>query len=77
MTREILAPLDGKVFQLKVKPGDTLEEDEEIMVIEAMKMETPIFAPCDGTIREIKVKEEDQVAENDVLAIIDEKHIEV
>ena len=77
MTREILAPLDGKVFQLKVKPGDTLEEDEEIMVIETMKMETPIFAPCDGTIREIKVKEEDQVAENDVLAIIDEKHIEV
>jgi acetyl-CoA carboxylase biotin carboxyl carrier protein len=77
MTREILAPLDGKVFQLKVKPGDTLEEDEEIMVIEAMKMETPIFAPCDGTIREVKVKEEDQVAENDVLAIIDEKHIEV
>jgi len=77
MTREILAPLDGKVFQLKVKPGDTLEEDEEIMVIEAMKMETPIFAPCDGTIREIKVKEEDQVAENDVLAIINEKHIEV
>jgi acetyl-CoA carboxylase biotin carboxyl carrier protein len=77
MTREILAPLDGKVFQLKVKPGDTLEEDEEIMVIETMKMETPIFAPCDGTIREVKVKEEDQVAENDVLAIIDEKHIEV
>lgn len=77
MTREILAPLDGKVFQLKVKPGDTLEEDEEIMVIEAMKMETPIFAPCDGTIREVKVKEEDQVAENDVLAIIDEKHLEV
>jgi acetyl-CoA carboxylase biotin carboxyl carrier protein len=72
MTREILAPLDGKVFQLKVTPGDTVEEDEEIMVIEAMKMETPIFAPCDGTIREVRVKEGDQVAENDVLAIIDE-----
>jgi acetyl-CoA carboxylase biotin carboxyl carrier protein len=72
MTREILAPLDGKVFQLKVTPGDTVEEDEEIMLIEAMKMETPIFAPCDGTIREVRVKEGDQVAENDVLAIIDE-----
>jgi len=72
MTREILAPLDGKVFQLKVTPGDTVEEDEEILVIEAMKMETPIFAPCDGTIREVRVKEGDQVAENDVLAIIDE-----
>jgi len=72
MTREILAPLDGKVFQLKVTPGDTVEEDEEILVIEAMKMETPIFAPCDGTVREVSVKEGDQVAENDVLAIIDE-----
>ena len=72
MTHEILAPLDGKVFQLKVTPGDTVEEDEEIMVIEAMKMETPIFAPSDGTIREVRVKEGDQVAENDVLAIIDE-----
>ena len=77
MTQEIVAPLDGKVFQLKINPGDKVEEDEEILVIEAMKMETPIFAPCDGTIREIKVKEEDQVEENDVLAIIDEEHIEV
>ena len=72
MTREILAPLDGKVFQLKVDPGDTVEEDEEILVIEAMKMETPIFAPCDGTIREVRIKEGDQVAENDVLAIINQ-----
>jgi biotin carboxyl carrier protein len=76
MTHEIVAPLDGKVFQLKIKPGDTVEEDEEILVIEAMKMETPIFVSCDGTVREIRVKEGDEVAENDVLAIIDEEHIE-
>jgi len=72
MTREILAPLDGNIFQLKVNTGDTVEEDEEILVIEAMKMETPIFAPCDGIVREVRVKEGDQVAESDVLAIIDE-----
>ena len=77
MTRKILAPLDGKVFQLKIKAGDRVEEDEEILVIEAMKMETPVFVPCDGTVREIRVKEGDQVTENDVLAIIDEEHIEV
>jgi acetyl-CoA carboxylase biotin carboxyl carrier protein len=77
MTREILAPLDGKVFQLKVNPGDTVEEDEEILVIEAMKMETPIFVPCDGVVKEVRVKEGDEVTENDVLAVIDKKQIEV
>jgi acetyl-CoA carboxylase biotin carboxyl carrier protein len=77
MKREILAPLDGNVFRLHVRAGDQVEEDEEIMVIEAMKMETPIFTPCDGTVREIRVKEGDRVTENDVLAIIDEKHIKV
>lgn len=77
MTMEITAPLDGNVFQIHIRPGDRVEEDEEILVIEAMKMETPIFAPCDGIVREIRVKERDQVAENDVLVIIDEEHIEV
>jgi len=77
MTHEIRAPLDGKVVQLHINSGDKVEEDEEILVIEAMKMETPIFVPCDGTVTEIRVKEGDQVAENDVLVIIDEEHIEV
>jgi acetyl-CoA carboxylase biotin carboxyl carrier protein len=77
MTQKILAPLDGKVFQLKIKPGDTVEEDEEILVIEAMKMETPIFVPCSGVVKKVSVKEGDDVTENDILAIIDKKHIEV
>jgi len=77
MAQEIIAPLDGKVVQLHIRTGDKVEEDEEILVIEAMKMETSIFVPCDGTVREISVKEGDQVAENDVLAVIDEEHIEV
>jgi len=77
MTQEILAPLDGNVFQLHIRAGDHIEEDEEILVIEAMKMETPIFAPCDGTVKEISVKEGDEVVETDVLAVIDEAHIEV
>jgi biotin carboxyl carrier protein len=77
MTQKITAPLDGNVFQLHIRAGDKVEEEEEILVIEAMKMETPIFTPCDGTVREVRVKEGDEVAENDVLAIIDEEHIEV
>ena len=77
MAQEITAPLDGKVVQLQIRAGDKVEDDEEILVIEAMKMETPVFAPCDGTVREVSVKEGDEVTENAVLAVIDEKHIEV
>lgn len=77
MTHKIVAPLDGKVFQLKIKAGNKVEDDEEILVIEAMKMETPIFSPCDGTIKEVRVNEGDAVKENDVLAIIDEENLEV
>lgn len=77
MTMEITAPLDGNVFQIHIRPGDRVEEDEEVLVIEAMKMETPLFAPCDGVVKEIRVKEGDQVTENGVLAIIDEVQNEV
>ena len=71
MAQEILAPLAGKVFKLLVDVGEETEEDDEVIVIEAMKMETPVFAPCDGTIKEIKCKEGDSVEEDDVLAIIE------
>jgi len=72
MTEEILAPLAGKIIQMDMEVGKTVEEDEEILVIEAMKMETPVFAPCSGMIKDIKVKQGDDVEEDDLLAIIDE-----
>ncbi len=71
MAQEILAPLAGKVFKLLVDVGEEIEEDDEVIVIEAMKMETPVFSPCDGTIKAIKIKEGDSIEEDDVLAIIE------
>ena len=70
MAQEILAPMAGKVFKLLVAVGDQVEEDDETIIIEAMKMETPIFAPCSGTIREIRVKEGDTVDEDAVLMVV-------
>ena len=75
MSHKITAPLDGKVSQLRIKAGEKVEDDEEILVIEAMKTETPLFSPCDGVVADVRIKEGDEVAENDVLAIIDEKNI--
>jgi acetyl-CoA carboxylase biotin carboxyl carrier protein len=72
MAQEITAPLAGKVLQLNLETGAKVEEDDEALIIEAMKMETPIYAPCNGTVKEVKVKEGDTVEEDDVLAIIEE-----
>jgi len=73
MDVEILAPLAGKVIQLNIEAGGKVKEDDEALVIEAMKMETPVFAPCDGTVKEISVKAGDMVEEDDLLAVIEEE----
>ncbi len=72
MEHEIVAPLAGKIMQLNIEAGAKVEEDDEAIIIEAMKMETPIYSPCNGTVKEIKVKEGDTVEEDDVLAIVEE-----
>ncbi len=72
MAQEITAPLAGKVLQMDLEVGARIEEDDEALIIEAMKMETPIYAPCTGTIKEVRVKEGDTVEEDDVLVVIEE-----
>jgi len=72
MAEEILAPLAGTIVSVNLEVGATVEEDEEVFVVEAMKMETPVFCPCSGTVKEIKVKKGDKVEEDDVLAVVDE-----
>ncbi len=71
MAEEIIAPLSGKILSIDIAVGQKVEEDDDAMVVEAMKMETAIYIPCDGTVSEIKVKEGDEIEEDDVLAIID------
>lgn len=60
----------GLVFKIKCKVGDKVEANQEIMVLEAMKMETPVPAPVAGTITSINVKEQDSVSEGQVLVTI-------
>ncbi len=68
---EVLAPMPGSVTEILVKVGDQVKENDELVVLEAMKMENPIFAPVDGTIKEIKVKEKDTVEAEQVLVIME------
>ncbi len=70
MAENIIAPLSGKVIAVGIEIGQAAEEDDDAIVIEAMKMETSIFVPCAGVIKEIKAKVGDEVEEDDVLAVV-------
>ena len=65
------APMAGKVLEINVAVGDTIAEDDEVMVVEAMKMENPIFATEGGVVKEIKVKEGQTIGEGDVLIVLE------
>jgi len=67
---DIVAPMPGTIKEIIVKAGDAVKEDEELIILEAMKMENPIVATANGTVKEIKVKEGDKVNTNDVLVVI-------
>ncbi len=65
----VKSPLPGAVLRLSVKEGDRVSEGQEIMVLEAMKMETAVSAPASGTIHFL-VKQGDQIQTGDALAEI-------
>jgi len=68
---EIIAPMAAKVFELKVKPGDKIEEGEEVLVLEAMKMEMPLVAEEAGTIKEVRCAVGDAVEAEAVLVVLE------
>jgi len=71
MAEEVRAPLAGNIWSVLVEPGAKVEEDDELVVIEALKMENPIYAPRAGTVKEVRVKKGDKVAEDDVLVVLE------
>ena len=68
---EVLAPMAGKVIEVKVNVGDTVSEDDELLILEAMKMEMPIVAPAAGKVTEVKCSKGDSVGADDVLVVIE------
>ena len=67
-TIEVKAEITGNVWKVLAKPGQKVEEDEAIVMLESMKMEIPISAPEPGTVKEILVSEGEVVTEGSVVA---------
>jgi len=71
VSADVEAPFPGTIARVLVKVGDKVKEDDEVIILEAMKMQNPLVAPADGQVKEIKVKEHDEVQTGDILIVLD------
>ena len=67
MSKHVVAPMPGKVVDILVKTGDEVLEYQEVLILEAMKMENAIPSPESGKVKAILVKKDDTVAAKQVL----------
>ncbi len=63
----IKAPMPGLIIDLKIKTGDTVKAGDQLVILEAMKMENIIKSPGEGTVKNVKVKKGDSVEKGQVL----------
>ena len=66
---EVKAPVPGTVRRLTASNGQQVHKGDELLVMDVMKMETPISAPCDGTVT-ITVAATDKVATGATVAVV-------
>ena len=72
MAEEVTAHITGTVWKIEVEVGEEIEEEDELIILESMKMEMPVEAPCDGVVTKIHVEEGEAVEEDQVLITLDE-----
>jgi acetyl-CoA carboxylase biotin carboxyl carrier protein len=71
MATQVEAQIAGSVWKIEKSLGDSVDEDEVILIIESMKMEIPVEAPCSGRLVELRVVEGDAIEEGAILAVIE------
>jgi glutaconyl-CoA decarboxylase len=66
----VTAPMPGKILNVKVNVGDSVNNGDLVLLLEAMKMENEVFASASGKVTEIRVKSGDSVNTGDILMVI-------
>ncbi len=65
---KVESSVPGKILKIEVSAGDAVKSGDNVLIMEAMKMEIPVVAPQDGTIASVNVSVGDAVEAGDVLA---------
>ena len=68
---EIVAPMGGKVLEVKVNVGDAVSDGDEVIILEAMKMELPVVSEASGTVKEVKCNKGDAVEAEAVIIVLE------
>lgn len=69
--KEIASMMAGVVLEIKVKPGDSVADGDEVAILESMKMQLPVQSDKEGTVKEVKVNTGDFVNEGDLILVLD------
>lgn len=67
----VRAAMAGRVWKVLVQPGDRVVADQDVVILESMKMEVPVQAGAEGIVQAIKVKPGDFVNQGDLLLELD------
>lgn len=68
---DAVAEMAGKVWKIEVQPGQEVQQDDIVVILESMKMEIPVTAPEGGRVKEIRCQVGQTVQEGDVLVVIE------
>ncbi|RKQ35774.1 acetyl-CoA carboxylase biotin carboxyl carrier protein subunit [Oceanobacillus halophilus] len=69
--KQITSNITGNVWKILVSVGDSVNDLQEVAILESMKMEIPIESEFSGTVVDIKVNEGDFVNEGDVIVVVE------
>lgn len=71
MATEVQAHITGTVWKILVKPGESVQIDQVLVILESMKMEMPVESPAAGKVLSVAVTEGASVDEGDVLLTLE------
>lgn len=69
--KEVKAPMPGLVLDVVINQGDTVKKGDNLLILEAMKMENNIKSPSDGIVKSVSVTKGKTVEKNEVLVMFD------